>query len=397
MMHTEKPLLHYLLCTFIVIVATQATCSLASAEKQKVYFAGFAFLSDRKDAEIDFAYSRKIFEAKDPATGQPRLNAALLSKLQGKTFGEFDLVTDALGDHLSAGAVAMAIALDWENINTEVIDGKHKVVINLHGQVLLFDYKEKKILAGYPAGVRINDVSDTTPNEKYLMPLFEKAYFEHIGGVNVLDAFADGIGRVKLKEGFSQRIKISEVVLDEKSNEFLPQNVKLRPEAYKAFIAQQFGTFLSSNLGVAILPYSTGEAIGNTMACRFQNGSVFNLTIPKEDIPLKITLRGFKKVKMDENVTGSSWAYGAFIQFSALNPFKETILNARFKNAAVKIVPASQTTVNDWPAFQESMLSLFDQLTRQIAARESSWIDAKCEDKDVKKQLKDLEKALKRT
>jgi hypothetical protein len=395
-MQKKKPFLHYLLCT-LIIIATQVMCSPASAEKQKVYFAGFAFLSDHNDVEIDFPYSRKIFELKDPATGQPRLNAALLTKLKGKIFDEFDLVTDALGDHLSAGSVAMAIALDWENINTEEIDGKYKVVINLHGQVLLFDYREKKILAGYPTGVRINDVSVTTPDEKQYMALFEKICFENIGGVNLPDVFVDGIGRVKLKEGFSQRIKISEVVLEEKSNEFLPQNIKLRPEAFKAFIAQQFGTFLSSNLGVPILPYSTGEAIGNTMACRFQNGSVFNLTIPKEDIPLKIALRGFKKVKLDENTTGSSWAYGAYIQFSALNPFKETILNARFKNAAVKIVPVSQTTVNDWPAFQESMLSLFDQLTRQIAARESSWIETKCEDKDVKNQLKDLEKALKPT
>jgi hypothetical protein len=390
----QNPPLIWVLCILIGLLIGPSAWA---AEKQKVFFAGFAFLSDHKDADVDFPYSRRVFELKDPG-GQPRVNAALLSKLKAKTFNhELEIVTDALGEHQSAGAVSMAIALDWENVNTEVIDGTHKVVVNLHGQVLLFDFKEKKILAAYPSGIRINDVSKTAPDEAHFASLFEKAYFDKIGEVNVLDEFLKEISRVKLKEGFTQRVRVSEVVLEEKANECLPESLKCRPEAFKTFIAQQFGTFLSSNLGVSILPYSIGEAIGNTMACSFQNGSVFNLTIPKEDIPLKISIRGFKKVKMDENVAGSTWAYGTFIRLSAQNPFKESILNARFKSAAVKTVPAGQTAVNDWPAFEDSMLSLFDQLTRQIGARDASWIETKCEDKEVKNQLRELEKALKRT
>jgi hypothetical protein len=380
----------FLICFFLGI-----NCLTTYAEQQKINFAGFAFIGDHRNNDIDFPYSRKIFDLKNPETSQPLLNSALISRISQKAFKDFKLVTDALGDHRNANALSLAIVLDWENINTEVIDGLYKVVINLHGQILIFDFNEKKILAAYPTGIRFNDVLETVPDEVYLTSQFKKIYFENIQGVNVLDEFIKVLDRVDPKEGFCQRTKVSEVVVEETAIKYLPETFKNRPDALKTFIAQQFSTFLSSNMGISILPYSPGEAIGNTMACRFQNGSVFNLSIPKEDIPLRITLRGFKKVKLDENVTGTSWAYGTFIHFLALNPFQEPIVNSRFKNAAVKIVPSQQTTVNDWPAFQESMLSLFDELTQQIVSRDSSWIKSKAEDKDVKKQFKNLEKAIK--
>jgi len=386
-----------LLCILLIGALLWLDCLPSLAGQQKVYFAGFAFLGDSCNNDQDLPYSRKIFALKDSATNVSRLNTALLSRIGRKTYSDFELVTDSLGDHQSAGALSLAIALDWESINTEQIDNLFKVVVNIHGQVLIFNFNEKKILASYPAGVRVNDVLKKAPDDAYFTKLFEKIYFDKIDGINALDEFIKRLDQIKLKESFNQHIKVSAVVVEEKSKEYLPDDIKNRPEAFKTFIAQQFGTFLSSNLGIAILPYTTGEAIGNTMACRFQNGSVFNLTIPKEDIALKITLRGFKKVKLDENTTGCSWAYGTFINFSALNPFQDSIVNARFKSAAVKIVPSSQQTVSDWPSYQESMLSLFDQLTRQISLRESSWLETKAEDKDVKNQLKELEKALKGT
>lgn len=400
-MHTNRLISLFrdnrLLCILLMGALLWFDCSASLAGQQKVYFAGFAFLVESSHIDEDLPYSRKIFALKDSATNAPRLNDALRSCIGRKTFTDFELVTDSLGDHQSASALSLAIALDYENVNTEQIDGLFKVVINIHGQILLFDFKEKKILAAYPVRVRVNDALEKAPDDAHLMHLFEKIYFDNIGNINVLDEFIKRLSSIKLKEGFNQHIKVSEVVIEEKSKEYLPDNFKKRPDALKTFIAQQFSTFLSYNLGIAILPYSTGEAIGNTMACRFQNGNIFNLTIPKEDISLKITLRGFKKVKLDENVTGASWAYGTFIHFSVLNPFQDTIVNAKFKSAAVKIVPSRQTTVNDWPAFQESMLSLFDQLTQQISLRDSSWIETKAEDKDVKKQLKELEKTLKGT
>jgi hypothetical protein len=91
--------------------------------------------------------------------------------------------------------------------------------------------------------------------------------------------------------------------------------------------------------------------------------------------------------------------YGSFIRFTVLDPLGDPVVNAKFKYAAVKTILASQTEVtidSDWSAFEESLLSLFNELTQQISERSSGWISKKTKDKNVKKQLKSLEKVLKR-
>jgi len=79
------------------------------------------------------------------------------------------------------------------------------------------------------------------------------------------------------------------------------------------------------------------------------------------------------------------------------------IVDAKFKNAAVKIIPATQIQTDDekeirsdWSAFQECLLLLFKNLTLQISERSSSWISKHAKGKNVKHQLKLLDKALKK-
>ena len=119
----------------------------------------------------------------------------------------------------------------------------------------------------------------------------------------------------------------------------MPEMVKTHQDGYKKFVAQQFSSFLSANHGVSVLPYTAGHAIQGKMALRFENGTALNLSVPEADIPFIITVRGFKKVKMDENHTGASWAYGSFIKFTVKDPWGDLVVNAKFKNAAVKIIP----------------------------------------------------------
>ena len=382
------------LCAFLIGAVGLFFCGQSFADPQKIYFSGFAFIGAHDDNVTSFEHSREIFDLKDPEKGMPKVNTALIERLKGKSFEDFSLVMDSLGDIRSGNGLAMAFALDWEGVNIEQIDDLFKIVISIHGQILIFDFIDKKIAASYPFGVRINDVTNQLPEKAYICDVFKKIYFGDIGGVNLLEEFIKNLERVKLNESMNRFVKVTEVVIEDRALEFVPAETKAKPSALQSFVAQQFSTFLSSNLNIPVLPSSVGEAIGNTMACRFSNGQIFNLAIPPEDISLKIVLRGFKKVQLDQNTTGSSWAYGTFIQFGAVNAFHETIVNERFKNAAVKIIPASQKTVNDWPVFQESMLSLFDQLTNQIALRESSWIEKKAENKSAENQLKQLDHAL---
>jgi hypothetical protein len=380
------------------------------AAPQKVFFAGFAFLSEHANIEHEYRFSKKIWELKH--NEQPLIDKHINKKLENFSHSNLEIIINDLGDYQSADSLSLALALDWEDVCVEKLAPEQfKIVLNLHGQILVFDFNSKKIIATYPFGVRVNDVTRTKPDDAYLDNLFHRLYFENIANINFLDEFIKRLRNVNIKESSDQRIKVTEVSIGKKSYSYMPQKVKDDLSAYKTFVAQQFSSFLSANQNIAVLPYTgkneqeehiaKGQAIMGKMALRFANANVLNLTIPAADFPIKIKIRGFKKVKMDENHTGSAWAYGSFIQFTVLDPdpLEDPIVNAKFKYAAVKIIPASQTEVtieSDWSAFEESLLSLFNELTQQITERSSSWISKKTKDKNVKKQLKSLEKVLKR-
>ena len=126
---------------------------------------------------------------------------------------------------------------------------------------------------------------------------------------------------------------------------------------------------------VAVLPYTTGEAIGKKMAARFANQEIYILEIPKADFAVNVRVRGFKKVMLGENRVETAWAYGTFAVITLEEPeFAKRHLDDEFKYAAVKRVPRSKTIVDDWSAYQESLFMLFDQVTRQFAAPSSEWV-----------------------
>jgi hypothetical protein len=370
----------------------------AWAGPQKVYFAGFAFLSDYADIAHEYPYSKIISEVSYKSKNRPEIEAILSEKVKKISNPNIEIITDKLGDHKSANALSLALALDWEDVCTEKIASNlYKIVLNLHGQILVFDFNSKEIVATYPFGVRVNDALKNQPAKDHIQNLFHRLYFGNIGDVNFLDEFIKCLQKIKIKETYSHRLKVAEVVLGEKSFQLMPEKVKTHQDAYKKFVAQQFSSFLSANHEVSVLPYTAGHAIKGKMALRFENGTALNLSVPDADIPIIITVRGFKKVKMDENHTGASWAYGSFIKLTVKDPWGDPVVDAKFKNAAVKIIPASQTEVtieSDWSAFEESLLSLFNQLTTQISERSSSWISKKTKDKSAKSQLKKLEALL---
>jgi hypothetical protein len=191
----------------------------------------------------------------------------------------------------------------------------------------------------------------------------------------------------------------------------MPPEVKSNLAAYKTIVAQQFSAFLSTNQNIAVLPYTQkneqdkqiikGQAITGKMALCFDDQTILNLEVPEEDIPIIIKVRGFKKVPMGANHAESAYAYGSFIRLTVLDPDPDAdpVIDARFKHAAVKKIPATQKTISaeaDWSACEESLLKLFQELTQQISERSSRWISNKTKDKNVKQQFKNFEKVLKK-
>lgn len=386
---------HNLALIFVFTLFYFATPTCASP--QKVYFAGFAFLSDYSDISHEYPYSQKVETIPSDTAKSNRIDAAIRKKIASISNPNIDILVDELGDSRLSDALSLALVLDWEDVCIEQLESDvFKTVLNLHAQILVFDFDTNKIILTHPFGVRVTDASKSRPDEKHIQNQFNRLYFEKIGKINFLDEFTSLLNSIEIKNADDNRLKVTAVNLDAKALEYMPEKEKKNQTAYKNFVAQQFSSFLAANQGVSVLPFTAGHAIQSKMALRFGNGTALDLDIPEADIPIEITVRGFKKVKMDENHTGSSWAYGSFINLKVLDPWGDPVVDTKFKNASVKIITkkAQITPDSDWTAYQESLLKLFQDLTMQISERSSSWISKRTKDKSAKSQLAKLEDLL---
>ncbi|WP_320006378.1 hypothetical protein [Maridesulfovibrio sp.] len=364
-----------LFALFVFCMFFTPICADAHAIKVNVQYSGFAFLGEHADIESQYNYSNQVYGFKD-ADGRSLVEKKL-SEMVGKTeIKDINVIMGKLGQLDSGEGLAMAVALDWEDVAVEVIEkGLVKSVYNLHGQILIFDFVKMEVVACYPFGVRATDCTPEIPTEEHKLEIFKKLYLSDIAGVNFLDSLCSLLKDAKVKSNASNlTFKVEEVTLEPKAKDFIGKNFPdARKKEFKIFVAQQFSSFFAKNLKTSILPYTKGKAIGSKMAGRFANGDVFELTVPDGDYPITIAVRGFKKVKLDENDTGQSWVYGSYVRLIVKSALGD-VVNSKIKNGAVKIVPVGQLTVADSSAFIESLLILFDKTTKQIETCDNDWL-----------------------
>lgn len=382
-------LLINLICIFL------CTAIDAKAEKTNVVYAGFAFLGEHVDIAKDYKYSSKIYKEKN-SNGIYLVEKKLRDIVLNLDCNSFNIISNQLGDIHEGDSIALAIALDWEDISTEEIEERLiKSVYNLHGQILLFNFAQMEIIGCYPFGVRVTDCTPQVPSETHKLKIFKKLYLESVADVNFLKVLSERLHAVKIdKNDENITFKVDDVVLEPKAKKFVKQNFPTqRDQAFKIFVAQQFSSFFAKNTNLSILPYTKGKAIGNKMAGQFANGDIFELQIPEGDYPITISVRGFKKAKLDENNTGESWAYGSYVRLNIKSALGD-IVNSKIKNAAVKIVPAGQNDVADRSAFIESLLALFDKTTKQFVTCTKSWTRKNAEGDATREQFTTLKEKI---
>jgi hypothetical protein len=359
------------------------------AQATTLQFAGFSFISDH--AEIESRYPNTSALLKEA----PRLlDKKLLEQLNEVRRDDLEIVTSKLANLRQGEGLALTLALDDEVVSIEEIGDLHKIVVRLNAQGLVFDFEELSVIASFPIAVEYLDVSIEPPSNDYLRGLVRKLY---LGGleVNLIDEFAASLEAVSIRERFGTRIGVEQVIIGEKATRHLPEYLRESPRAARVMVAQSFSKFLSKNQRVSVLPYTKGHAIGNKMSARFSDGRVYTLEIPEPDYSVDLDLRGLKKVEFDKRSSGTSWIYGAYLGIKVYESLTQKVFaELSLKNGVTKLVPASQTSVDDWAAFQESLQSLMEETTQQIDDPERSWAKSHTADKSAVKHLKNLQSVM---
>jgi hypothetical protein len=352
--------------TLLVLICALSGISFAAEDKIPVYYAGFAFLGDSADIEKNYPYSFQLSQEKE---GDQFVIENLYSKrVKSIDLNGAELVINELGDLKQGAGFSLAFAIDDETVSVEEVAGVHKLVIDLSYQLLVFDFQEMKIVACYPLAIQYIDTFDDKPTTEDIREIITSLYLTNNLSLNIPDLTVERLQKIAFKQSYSANIQVDEVIVEEKAFSHLPAKYGNDVDNFKSFVARIFNKNLSLNQGVSVLPYSKGSAIGNKMSARFANGEVYNLLLPEPDFTTQITVRGFKKVCTDEKAAGSCWVYGSYVKLTIIQPLMGKVyLDEKLKQGASKIVPASQKTVNDWPAYQDSLLLLFDTVTKEFS------------------------------
>jgi len=381
---------------------------------ETVFYGGIAFVGNYSDFDELYPYTFKIVNEDQGTNGTAA--KLLYEKVTSvaSTLKNMNLETVELANMKDGDSLVMALAIDGESLSTYHVASEelgidlYKITADLSAQVLVFDYQTKTIVASHPILLRaVSATNGHAPSKEFIQDLFRGFFFNESSPVNLLNVFMETIEKVDISRKKAGRIQVTDVVVEEKSDKWLPEFYKEDKSRLERLLGRNLTKYLADNTGANTLPYlgnstglahedrnltNTGAAIGGTMAMRFSGGEIFNLTVPKPDYAFAITLRGFSKSKGKENAGGESWVYGTYVNLKVVQPaLNKAYLDANLKNVFVDVVvkgyPSSKE--EDWACFNEATTVLMDMLTKQFVSKpDLSWAKANGDGKPTVDGLK---------
>ena len=370
----------------VFVLALTGLADAQAASGDKVYFAGVAFTNEAASIQQTFPHTAASLSA----AGSSMLNQSIRQQLQTQAAG-LEVVFDALGSIKdSSKSTALALGIDRESTSVEHIGSVYKLRVEITAEALFFDFKEKQVLGGFPFTIDFIDTSATPPTDDEIQKAYDGMVFGAPGRHSLSSEFAATLAHVQIPNAANKHLRVTSATLGAKAITYIQQaDPQAEMSSIPAQIADAFGKALAANQHISILPYSSNQAIGSSMAARFVEGEAFQLKIPDADYEIHLDVAGFKKVDQDHSAAETMYLYGAFVDVSVTEPLSGKIyFSQRIKQGVTKSVPLSQTTMDDWEPAHESLLILFDNFTRALTPGHSDWAKSALPDTpEAKNQL----------
>ena len=386
------------------------TIALSGAEK--VFFGGVAFVGSLADKETHYTHTYPLVKDKlgDEDNLTEQRYTARIRELSS-SFPGINLITQSNASLDDGDALVMALAIDGENSTSYQLgsENTYKLTADLNAQILVFDYRTKLLVASRPIGLRLISAKDgSVPESADFKELYRTMLHDDTSPVSLLNAFCAELKELDVTRKAIRRIQVRKVIVEEMAHKWLPDfyftanqgNGKL-----SANLGQHFTKYLAHNTGASVLPYVASRAGSQkqardlknsgaalvSMALRFSETDVVNLVIPDPDYVVDVSLRGFSKSKGKESSGGESWIYGTYVNIKFLQPALDKIyLDQNLKNVYVSVLVKGSpvTKEQDWSAFHEATMVLFDRLTKNFLKKpDSKWAKAHGSGKSTAKAL----------
>ena len=338
------------------------------AAPAQVQFAGFAVTGDAAGANTNVRVLDELLKGELAVVRNQRLLAAI----QAEAPVHLALATDGMARlDGSTSAVAVAAAIDRETVSVEAIAGQYKLVSEIAGQALFFDFRERQVIASVPVTVQHIDVLGTEPGDEEKAAALRRL-LDAEGPHGVVANMAAAIATARIPEAAGLRMQLVELGAAEG---VLDAHPELARRVASGVAGHEFSKLFVSGTGLSLLPYRAGQAIGGAMAARFADGSVYNLTIPDTDYAIRLRIERVAQRAIEQNAALERRLYGVFFHVMVEEPVSgRRYLDQPLRQGATKVIPASQTNVDDASALYDTLLEGFASVAAASQGRADEWL-----------------------
>ena len=369
-----------------VCIAVLASCgvvnSAAAAELPQVIFAGVAYTgaSDHASRSLPVVHAA----IKDRL---PEINKQLWGALVANPPKNFELAPAAAMGALdgSSTSIVMAVALDRETMTSERIGDQYKLLFELAGQVLFFDFREKQVLFTYPVTLQKIVALPAPPTQAEVAAIANQMVFgSSASSLNV--AVPKELAALTLPSSSSRRIQLTEVRLAPEIEGKISASM-MDP----ALIGHEFTKVLASTLRLPMLPHTQGQAIGGAMAMRLADGKAYTLKIPEADYRIILDVLDFRQKTLSETPAFRRQLYGAFFNVRVEEPLSSAVyFDQALRQGNTTDLPASQGSVDSGAAYYETLIAGFSSLSQAINGGAAPWAGEQTGGREFTKHLKSL-------
>lgn len=377
-----------------------ASCALAlgplaaRAEVAEVALAGLAFSGDAASLLQRFPYSVG-YEKALKAGGKPAY-AMLGEAIAQNPPQQFKLVTQL--DELKGRdqAIAVALVIGSETISVEQLAGLHKLFVLIRAQALFFDFKSMSVVRAYPISFAHIDIFDHAPSADEIRVRVRGVYEGAAGKPGIFARFGSTLAKATMPSATSRYLQVSRIGIKPEALSSIPAYLSSSVTIAETWAADLVAEALSTRAGVPIIPYAKGYAVGNVMSMRISDGDVYNLKLPKPDYEISVEFTRLVKKKYGESAAGASYIYGLVTTLKIEEPVSGKVyMNAELKNGEIKLVPVTQTYIDDFPAFYDSINGLFVKLSEAVGGGDTKWVKSAAAAPDIDKQIADTRELIK--
>ncbi|MEP7298381.1 MAG: hypothetical protein ABI702_19525 [Burkholderiales bacterium] len=366
----------------------------AQAQQVEVALAGLAFSGDAASMAQRFPYSvgyeKALKSGGKPAYMMMRDAIAQTPPQQLKLVAQIDELKGR------DQAIAVALVIGSETVSVEQLAGLHKLFVLIRAQALFFDFKSMSVIRAYPISFAHIDIFDRPPSADEIRVRVRGVYEGVAGKPGIFARFGTTLAKATMPSATSRYLQISKIGIKPEAVANIPAYLTGSPTVAETWAADLVGEALSTRAGVPIIPYAKGYAVGNVMSMRISDGDVYNLKLPKPDYEISVELSALRKIEYGKAAAGASYIYGSYASVKIEEPVSGKVyMNTPLKNGEIKLVPVTQTYVDDFPAYYDSVNGLFVKLSEALAGKGNDWVKSAAAATDIDKQITDTRELIK--